>query len=296
LGKPSAPDPPDYAAAARAQGQENTQSALASNFLNQVNQNGPDGSLTYSYDRDHGLTLKDGTVVPSVTATTVLSPEQQHLRDQNMQMSGSLNDLGIQGLGYVRNAVSTPLTGGNFNPLTSSVPTQFNANRDQVTQAMMSRLQPSIDRGQAAMEQKLANQGIAVGSDAYKASQDDFNRGVNDQRTSALLAGDQEEQNLFNRGLASSQFANSAQQQAIQEADYFRNQPLNMLNALRTGNQATLPQFGNVSGGANIAAAPVYQATADQYNAAMQNYQARLNSQNGFLSGLAGLGSAAILA
>jgi hypothetical protein len=295
VGKPSAPAPPDYAAAATAQGAANENAALATSYLNRPNQVTPYGSLTYSYDPTKGEKLPDGTVVPGITATTTLSPDQQTLLDQQTGISKSLNNLASQGIGYVANAVGTPETAANFNPLTSSVnPNNGTDVRDQITNAYMARLQPQIDQDRASMEARLANQGITNGSQAYAADEDAFNRSVNDQRTQALLAGDAEQQNEFQRGLASSQFANQAQQQAISEADYFRNQPLNELNALRTGNQVTMPQFGSGASGATVQAAPIYQATADQYNAAMQQYQTQMQNSNAFLSGLAQIGGAAI--
>src|SRR4051812_4145485 len=109
MGKPKAPPPPDYAAAATAQGQANTSSAIATNFLNQANQVGPDGSLTYSYDSQHGHTLPDGTVIPQTTATTTLSPEQQKLHDQQIGISTQLNDLAASGIGYVGDAAAHPI-------------------------------------------------------------------------------------------------------------------------------------------------------------------------------------------
>jgi hypothetical protein len=296
VSKPEAPPPPDLVGAAQAQGRANENSALASNYLNQVNQVGPNGSLTYRYDQNGGFTLPDGTHIPAVTATTTLSPDQQHLLDQQNQISGSLNDLASRGINYVSDATSHSPTASQFNPLIQTAPASGNDQRDAITNAYMQRLQPQIDQDRAALETKLANQGISQGSDAYNNAEREFQQGVNDQRTSALLAGDQQQQMLFNQGLAGSQFVNQAQQQAIQEANYFQTQPLSVLNALRTGNQPTMPQFGNVAGGAQIQAAPIYQATADQYAAAMQNYNAQLQQSSGLMSGIAGLGSAAIMA
>lgn len=295
MSKPKAPAPPDYAAAAKEQGAANENSAIASNFLNQVNQKGPYGSLTYDYNKAGGMTLPDGTVIPSVTATTQLSPDQQHLLDQNTQMSTKLNDLGIQGIGYVKEAVDSPLKPENFNPLTQKLDGATGVDlRDKITNAYMDRLRPQLDQDRSALETRLANQGITQGSEAYGNAERQFQSGVNDQRTAALLAGDQEQQNEFGRGLASSQFSNQAQQQAIQEANYFQTQPLNILNALREGNQVTNPQFGNVSGGAGINAAPIYQASQDQYAAAMQQYQQQMNSYNNIMGGIAGLGGTAM--
>lgn len=297
MGKPDAPDPPDYAAAAKAQGEANVSSAIATNYLNQVNQVGPNGSLTYSYDHNGGYTLPDGTRIPGVTATTTLSPAQQELLNQQNEIGSSLNDLAIGGIGHVANTVGTPID-------LSQAPDRVNTldqtagmeQRNAITDAYMERLQPYLDRDRAAMQTRLSNSGLHAGAEAYGAEQDIFQRGVNDQRIAALLAGDQEQQNQFQRGLASGQFQNQAREQAIQEQTFLRSEPLNMLNALRSGNQVSLPQFGNVAGGAQIAAAPIYQASADQYSAAMQNYQAQMAGINGLMQGAAGIGSAAIMA
>lgn len=508
MGKPKAPTPPDYAAAAQQQGVANVNSAVASNYLNQVSQVGPTGSLTYSYDYQNGYRdPQTGQMIPRTTATTTLSPEQQKLYDQNVGLSTALNDLAGKGLGYVGDAVSNPASAANLpkggqapqvpenlvngvpvgnyqtgvgtssaapsglvqgqsvnpnsptavgdtvtsNPLVNSAgnrdlqtgynfsgvsraPTldDFAAQRDQVTNALMARAQPDLDRARQARESLLANQGINPGSEAYSAAQRDLGTTENDARMSALLAGSQEQQrlfnnamaarqqgvneqiaqgdlynqaqtgmwsqglananlnnqsagqdfqqrlaaqgqnfdqrlgsnnldfsqrlaasgqnfqqnlagtaqdynqraneadrqftqnlanaglynqaqtdqfsqrfsnagmnntnagNIFNMGLAGAQYLNQARQQALQEQDYYRNQPLNMLNALRSGNQVTMPTFGNVSGGAAIAAAPVYAATNDQYQAAMQNYNTQMQGYSALLGGLGTLGSAAI--
>lgn len=298
MGKPSAPKAPDYAAAAQQQGVANVNSALATNQLNQVNQVGPDGSLTYSHTANGGYTLPDGTVIPQYTATTSLSPEQQKLYDQNTQISSSLNDLALRGTSFVDQATNHPLTADQFDPLQkASTPDQFLQQRDDATNAIMARLQPMEDRDSDRLKTQLANQGLQAGSEAYDDAQKTLGQTQNDARQQALLAGNDVQNQLFNQGLASAQANNAVTGQNIQQADYFQNQPLNMLNALRSGNQVTMPSFGNVASGATIAAPPIYQAAGDQYNAAMQQYQAQMAASpvNGLISGLGSLGSAAIL-
>jgi len=317
MGKPSAPAAPDYAAAANQQGVANVNSAVATNRLNQANQVGPNGSLTYSYsapDSGQGYTdPQTGQYIPQTTATTTLSPEQQKLYDQNSNISTSLNDLAQQGIGYVADASATPIDQSKLPSLATglgvtngSVLGQAGDSslssgdagavgvRDKITDAMMQRLQPYMDQQKQQLATQQANQGITLGSQANNFDQLNLNKSQNDQRIAALLAGDTEQQNLFNQGLAGSQFQNQARGQAIQEADYFKNQPLNMLNALRSGNQTTMPQFGNVSGGAQIQAAPVYQAANDQYSAALKQYQTDMAGSTALLSGLGSLGSAAV--
>jgi uncharacterized protein YqgQ len=133
------------------------------------------------------------------------------------------------------------------------------------------------------------SQGLAAGQFGNEAQAQRFG-----QNQAQGQFYNQAQESLFNRGLASSQFSNQARQQALQEADYFKNQPLNMLNALRTGNQVQMPQFQNVSTGAQIQAAPIYQATADSGDYAMKQYQERMKSFGSMLSGLGTLGGAAI--
>ena len=90
MGKPKAPATPDYAAAAKEQGTANVNAAIATNYLNQANQVGPDGSLTYTYSKPGsglGYTTSEGQYIPQVTATTTLSPGQQKLYDQNNLIS-----------------------------------------------------------------------------------------------------------------------------------------------------------------------------------------------------------------
>ena len=342
MGKPQAPAPPDYAAAAKEQGAANLNGALASNYLNQANQVGPNGSLTYSYNPSSGHTLPDGTFIPQTTATTTLSPEQQKLYDQNAQISTSLNGLAQKGVGFVDQATSHPLTAGQFGGVQTSLPGQplqtaydyshvskipgmddFGKQRDDVTAALMSRMQPQLDAARASRENHLANQGIMSGSEAYGTEQRYLGQNENDARMQALLAGSQEQGRLFGQGmdahnsgisdarsqgdfnnqsksamfgqgLSSGQFANQAQQQAIQEADYFKNQPLNMLNALRSGNQVSMPQFGSVAGGSQVAAAPVYAATNDMYQAQNAQYNTQMQGYGALMGGLGQIGGAAM--
>lgn len=297
MGKPKAPTPPDYAAAATAQGQANTNSAIATNSLNQVNQIGPYGSLTYNHD-GQGTTLPDGTVIPGTTATTTLSPEQQKLYDQNIGLSTSLNDIAAKGLNYVDQYSNQPVDLSQL-PAMGKAPnlSDFNSTRDSVTQALMDRLQPQLDRQRSMLDSKLANQGIPLGSKAYATANSLQGQQENDARTQALLAGTDQANTMYGQGLASAQFSDQARAQALQEQDYARNAPLNMLNNLRTGNQATVPQFGAAPGtGATIGAAPVYAATNDAYNGALQQYQQQNQQFSSLMGGLGSIGGAAITA
>ena len=75
-----------------------------------------------------------------------------------------------------------------------------------------------------------------------------------------------------------------------------RNQILNELNALRTGAQAQMPQFGNTNSGTQVAASPIAQSVYNSYQGDLANYQTNVGSNNAMLGGLASLGGAAMMA
>ena len=78
-----------------------------------------------------------------------------------------------------------------------------------------------------------------------------------------------------------------ARSQDLGEQMALRNQILNELNALRTGAQVQMPQFGSGQSGANVAAAPIAQMIG-------QNYQSEVAGNNAMMGGLSSLGSAAL--
>ena len=346
MGKPSAPAAPNYTAAAVAQGSANTQTAIANNQLNQDNQVTPYGSLTYQYSQPgsgQGYTDSNGNYIPQATATTSLSPAEQQLFDQNTSLSTGLNSAALGTMPAVTAAASSPLTASQFNPLTQGLaatptsiqgsvaptttsainPSDYTANADAVTQAMLTQMAPSQQQQSEQLAAQLANQGIEGGSEAAGYANTQLAQNQAQQKAAAVVAGQQQAQNQiqdalqtqqqnynqnlssanqqntaqnqeFNQGLAGSQFSNQAQQQAIQEGSYFQTEPLNVLNALRTGGQVQNPTFGNVAGGSQAQAAPLMQATQNQYSAALQQYQTQMQQFSGLLSGLGGIGAAVL--
>jgi len=75
-----------------------------------------------------------------------------------------------------------------------------------------------------------------------------------------------------------------------------RNQILNELNALRTGAQAQMPNFGSTNSGAQVGASPIAQSVYNSYQGDLANYQAGVGSNNAMLGGLASLGGAVMRA
>ena len=86
MGKPDAPTPPNPIATAAAQTGTNVSTGVANAFLNNVNQNTPEGSLRYDVTGKYGWTdPSTGHTynIPTFTSTQSLSPQQQLQKVQN---------------------------------------------------------------------------------------------------------------------------------------------------------------------------------------------------------------------
>jgi hypothetical protein len=179
---------------------------------------------------------------------TQFSPEMQRAYEQERQLDEMMNALGLKAGGYAQQVIGTPFspTGlpdlrwdinaplasnlpalrwdvnapevqGSFGasgPIQTSLgPTDYEASRKSVEQALLSRVQPQFDRDRANAEARLAAMGVMRGGDAWNREMDTLNRSMTDARMQAVLAGGQEQSRLFNMALQSGVFANQAQAQ-----------------------------------------------------------------------------------
>ena len=264
----SAPPPPDYAGAAKETAAGNLDAARANIAANRVNQYTPYGSLEYK------ISGEDPFGNPTWSATQSLSPVQQQLLDYQNQSSLGLGQLAGKGLGYVSEMLDTPFD-------TSKLPTTgFNPSQSY-QDAYMQRLAPQIQQGREAMSVNLANRGIPIGSEAYNRAMMQQSQRENDLLAAATTQG-------FGVG-------QQARQQGLQEQAYLRNEPLNTLNAVRTGSQVQGPSFVNPAMQANTAGADILGATQMGYNAQMGAANAQNAANNAMTQGLFSLGSAALM-
>lgn len=179
--------------------------------FNRIDQITPLGSLTFSGDRNNVATLE-------------LSPEQQELLDQRTSLDSGLLSAAGNAVPGINDLIGSPLStssvGPQFdlgdNPELSNVgnPDQF---RDDVSNAFFDRtsglLNRQFDRQQEQLDQKLANQGIQAGSEAFSQSQGDlaiqqndaFSRLAND----ATIFGGQEASRAFSDDLSATGFNNA---------------------------------------------------------------------------------------
>lgn len=249
---PPAPNPVDTA---RASTSTNVATSIANAFLNNTNQNTPEGSLNYDvtgayqwYDPYTSL----GVSIPTFTATQTLSPQSQAIQDQTMATKYNLagmanaqsarlsshlaNDInlgGAPGAGDPSSITGIPKAATSFADVGSQQRTfgdagditrsygpedNFSADRMRVEESLFARLNPQLARERSNIEQRLQDQGIRYGSQAYTSAMDDYNRQATDTRLGVTAAGGQEQQRMMDMAAQRAGFQNAAQQQAYMQA------------------------------------------------------------------------------
>lgn len=226
------------------------------------------------------------------TVTRTFSPEQQALYDQQTEISKKLGLLGLGGLDWLQETVDKPLDLSGVTDF-ASAPAANEATRKAVTDAILARQQPGVERKQDELRTQLITRGFRPGTEAWNREWQRLGAQENDMRLAADVAGGQEMQRLYGMALQGAQFQNTSRGQQIQEALLKRRLPLEELNALRTGAMPQLPQFQNYQG-STVAPAPVFGAAQAQYGASADAYNAQAAQSGNFMSGLFGLGSAAL--
>lgn len=260
MGKPSAPKAPDPVKTAAAQTGTNVTTALANAQLGNVNQYGPDGSVTYS--TSPGQTFKDPTTgatynIPQYNQTTKLSPQQQAIKNQTDAASLNLGTLANQQSNFLKDYLAKPV---NLDTSATEARTMELANQ---------RLAPQIAQRDEDLRTRLANQGIKAGSDAYGKELNTFNQGTNDAYNQLILNG---------------------HSQAVQDILAQRNQPINEISALLSGSQVGTPQFGAATNQPSLPTVDYSGLVEQNYQNQLGAYNTQMAQSNGIIGGLFGLG------
>lgn len=295
-GAPAAPDPARQAAAESA--------------ANRPNVVGPGGTTTYSQGPRivTGYDAKGNPIYGNRdTETTTLSGSGQKQFDLENQIAESL-------LGGARGQVDQ-LAGtryqnqnskkGEFNPgaeYTEGEMYKPNGQfADDVYQRVAKGLQPEFDRRNRSNDQKLANQGLPIGSEAYNEAMSTESEGQNRALEDAALAAEEQgfQRDLAVRGQQQDELGSrfgrtlGIREQANQEGLSERQQQYNELAAALGGDQiAPVGSFGG-GGGGQIDVSGAFGA---QQDARLAKYNASQQQRNTNIGAGAGLATAGIIA
>lgn len=228
----------------------------------------PYGSRVYSGSPN------DGTFA----YTETLGPAEQQQKDLRDQVTLSLMG---RAQNQIPNIPADPFDYGNF---------QFDPNdpvTNQTWEAQKGLLDPYFAREETRLDQKLANQGIPMGAEAYRDEVDQF-------RKTKASSYDQAAANALDRGFSQ---AKTTYDTNYQTGLGTRQQNYNELAALLGGQQLNNI---NYNPGTMVDPSSAYARSQSVQNANYQNrigqYNAGVASNNNMMSGLFGLGSAAIMA
>ncbi len=134
------------------------------------------------------------------------------------------------------------------------------------------RLAPQLERDRTALDTRLADQGIKLGSTAYDRAMQDQGQKENDAWNQLMLTG---------------------RSQAINELLTERNQPLNEISALMSGSAVQQPIFSSVPQ-TNLPTVDYAGLVNQNYNQQLANWQTQQQQQQNFMGGLFGLGAGLI--
>ena len=306
-GKSDAPPPPDYRGAALEQAQASKEVTNIQNWANRPTQNTPWGRTTW--DTEKAVDPATGQEVTKWTQNTSLDPTLQRALDNQFAMQEGRSNLANSFMGRVRDSYSTPMTSYDSAPQFAmarapkdlqtafgfrgpqydlntgdnpNLPAFDSSYRDKIATELVGKMTPLHERQQSQLETKLANQGLTVGSDAYKTALDQLNQRQAAERYNALdMAGNEaqrlygmqmgQRQQAFNEDLNQGQFFNSA-------ANLGYNQNL---GSAQFGNQARSQQY-NLNRQEALDQNQIRQAMIAEE---MQKRAMALNEMNAVLSG-----------
>lgn len=280
----SSPKAPDPYATANAQAQANSEAARVQAQYNMVDQVTPYGNLSYTQSG----TYADGT--PKYTATQTLNDTQSQTLANQDQLSQNVTNLGLNYVDQLSGLSKNPF---DASQLGVSAPTGDQQYIDSATDALYgqytSRLDNQYGQDSKALEQKLYNQGISQGTEAWDQAMKNFSMDKNDAyqsaRNQAVANGQTAATNQYN-------MQSNAYQNALSNALTLRNQPINELSALLgTSSGVNNPTLTNTP---TSSVAPSDISGLIQNNYAQKS--ANRNALLGAIGGAAGAGAGAFAA
>lgn len=183
----------------------------------QSSQYTPYGSQVYSQDPSS----------PSGYRSDIsLTPQAQSALGSQLDLSAGMGNLASGYLPQVQQQYSQPMDSQSVQDVS-----------DRAYGAITSRLDPQWEARDTQNETKLINQGLRPGGEAYDNARREFSNSRNDAYQQANLAAIQ------------------TMPQTYQLESSIYNQPLNTLNAIRSGAQIQNPQFGQTPGANYLGAA-----------------------------------------
>lgn len=265
----------------------NQATALYQAQLNNVNQNTPYGSQTFTQSGGTPANA-DGTggTAPTFTSNINLSPAEQTLLNNQQALQTQQQGIGATALNQARVNQATPYSLGGVPQLASA--SNISDAEAAGTKDVMRLMQPQMSQNDELLQSQLANQGVTQGSEAYDHAIQQRQLANNAAYSQAALTGVQ-------AGQALQQEALSNNQQGVANYTQQYNAPINEYQALQNGVQVQNPTFAPPQSN-TVAPTNYLSAVQNAYQGQLNGYNANVSSANSMNSGLFGLGGSALMA
>jgi hypothetical protein len=283
-GKGGSPPPaPDYTGAAQAQAGASKENLTQQTWANRPEQITPWGRT--SWGAASNIDPSTGQPVTQWTQTQTLDPRIQGSLNEQLDVQSGRSRLASGQMGRAGQALNQPFNWSGAPAAPGSM--------EQAQQEAYARTQkfqaPEREIARESMDQRLANQGITIGSKAYETEM----RRQGDQEAR------QDQQNLqgsFAEGRAQGGYQGNVRQQYIAEEAQRRGIPINEMNALLTGQQVSSPQMPQFQSAGQAQAPNLLGAAQAQGQYGMSAYNAQQQGSNDLWGGVGQLaGTAASL-
>jgi len=205
----SAPEAPDYAAAAEKTAASDKETLTQQTWANRATQNNPWGQV--SWQNEAAVDPATGQKVTQWTQNTTLDPRLQQALDSQIGIQQQRSDLASGLMDRVQNEYSAPMDWGQLQnygqaPNAQTAPKLqtgldysgaqgvqgADQNRqsaeDAIYKSATSRLDPRFAQQEKDLQTRLANQDISQNSDAYRDAMRQFNESKTDAYNQAQLS------------------------------------------------------------------------------------------------------------
>ena len=283
------PGAPDYSALASQTAASNAAATAAQTTNNRPNQADPFGN-TSNWTQDP-VTGQWSQKIALSTGNQAFTNSKDAVRNTLLGQVSDANQMSLDFAGSQTVGDPNQLGGGGFN----MDPT---GNSTAIQDATYKLLQPQRMQQREAEIQRLKNQGLTEGSEAFQRGMTRLDQGDTDAQLKSLLAGQAEYGNTFNRAAGQNvhNFGQKTQQLSLaqalrqsQNAEQVTKRNASLATLQQLMQQQTTPQFGQFVGAGNPGGTDYLGAGQNSYNANLGGYNATEASRAGNISGFAGL-------
>lgn len=316
----SAPDPPDYGAAAEAQAESSREVTEQQTWANRPTINTPFGQQTWEVTPQWDPST--GQYLNTWTQNTNLTQEAQDALDSQMRVQRDRSQLAESLTGRMEDEYGSAMDWNSFTNLASPIqgeqiqrnvgntPDYYKNAEDAIYNQWSNRQEPRMAQEQEKLRTQLYNSGLKEGDEAYNREMQRLSQNQNDARQQAqyqatvgagqeasrmqgmdVTSGgfaNQAAQQAFNQNQAVANFQNTTRQQQIAEQMQRRGFSLNEINAILTGQQVGMPSMPGFQNAGRSEAVQYNQAAQNQYQAELDSFNAGQQATQGMMQGVMG--------